>query len=90
MTRGIHYSAEAYLDAVRDALAAGETDALEGGVPRESVADRLDITPTSAGKRLTQLADEGLLRVVQGVDPETYHPRRSFLPVDSKSPKTKH
>jgi len=71
---------EEILAAVHDALDAGERDLMAGGIPLQPVADRVPASRSWVHKRLCDLVDRGLLTAVYGADPETYEPRKSYLP----------
>ena len=81
--KGRHRSDEEVLAAVRDAVDAGETDLLDGGVTIESVAKRTGHAVATAEHRLRELARDGKLVRVRGANPETYEPRWTYLPPDS-------
>lgn len=71
-----------YLRAVRQAYSDGATDALDGGVPIAEVAERLDRTPSPVRARLDALAESGDLVVVTGLNPDTKHPRKGYIPAE--------
>lgn len=58
----------------------GETDLLEGAIPPAAVAREIGSTVGAVSEHCVRLRDEGVLVEVDGVDPERYHPRRSFAP----------
>jgi hypothetical protein len=70
------------LDAVEAALDDDETDAFEGGVHPSTVADRLSVSEGAAQSHMSELANRGELRRVDGINPETTQPRTSYLPTD--------
>jgi len=72
-----------YLKAVESALEDGCTDAAEGGVPPQEVAERLDSDIKSVRRHLRRLVEEGCIKKVHGVDPETLRPRNSYVPLDT-------
>lgn len=78
--RGRAVSDDELLAAVENALEAGETDGLDGGVHASTVADRLGIHQNVASTRLRACANAGLLEPVQGVAPDSARPRVSYLP----------
>jgi predicted transcriptional regulator len=68
------------LKVIHDAVEAGETDLLEGGVPAEVIVDRVPLYKSTVEKHLRRLVDDGLLVRVRGADPASYRPRDSYLP----------
>lgn len=58
----------------------GERDLLEGGVAPADVARAASTTTGTVSELCLRLTEEGSLVELQGVDPESYHPRRSFAP----------
>lgn len=80
MTRGKHVSDDDLVAAVRAAAEAGETDPAEGGVAPDTVADRIALAESTAQDRMRELAKEGRLRRVRGLNPETGSPRTGYLP----------
>lgn len=74
-----------YIKAVEEALADGATDAAEGGVSPQEIADRVNTSIPTAKRHLRRLAQDGRLCVVYGVDPDTFRPRKSYLPTDCNS-----
>jgi len=83
---GIPYriSDEEILDAVRECWDAGERDALEGGVPVATVADRVGMAPSTARERLADLYERGAVERLWGIDPENPRdePRLGYAPVE--------
>jgi len=67
---------------VREAVADGETDLLEGGVTADRIADRVPLSPSTVEKHLRRLVDEDQLVRVRGADPVSYRPRESYLPAE--------
>jgi len=68
--------------ALREAWDAGETDALDGGVPCAAVAERLGVAGSTAGGYLRDLVAEGRAERCDGLNPRTRDPRISFAPRD--------
>lgn len=74
---------EAIVDAVRDAIEAGQTDLLDGGVSAAALADEFGMEQTSIEDRVRYLVDRGQLVRVWGARPSPpYRPRQSYLPAD--------
>ncbi|WP_135852625.1 helix-turn-helix domain-containing protein [Halorussus salinus] len=70
------------LAVAREAVADGETDLLEGGVPADVIADRVPLSPSTVETHLRRLVEEDRLVRVQGADPVSYRPRESYLPTE--------
>jgi len=73
---------EAVLDVVVELVASGHRDLWEGGVRPETLAAALDVPKPTAKTYLQRLVNAGDLVQVWGADPESYHPRVSYLPAD--------
>jgi len=71
-----------YLAALWAAWVCDETDAAEGGVPPQAVAERAGISRPAASGCLAQLVDEGYARTVRGIGGTPVRPRTSYVPVD--------
>lgn len=76
------HSDAAVLEAVDEALAAGDRDLLEGGVTPTDVAQHCGLSPDRLQDRFRALEVDGELSKVWGADPETYRARVSWLPAD--------
>ena len=72
-----------YVQAVEEALKEGCTDPAEGGVPPSEIADRVECDIKSVRRHLRRLVEEGCIKKVHGVDPETLRPRNSYVPLDT-------
>jgi len=76
---------EDILAAVRECWEAGERDALEGGVPVATIADRVGMAPGTARTRLSDLYQRGAVERCWGIDPENPRdqPRLGYAPADA-------
>lgn len=80
--RPLKMSDEDLVEVIRDAVEAGETDLLEGGVPAAVITERADVHEDTAKKHLQRLVEAGSVVKVRGADPVSYRPRDSYLPAD--------
>jgi hypothetical protein len=77
------------VDTLRECIARGERDLLDGGVPTVVLADHLEATQATLSDRCSTLADAGRLVQVHGVapadatkSPDQPRARPSYLPAD--------
>ncbi|MFW6435895.1 MAG: hypothetical protein ACOCY1_05885 [Halovenus sp.] len=72
---------------VAAAQAAGDTDALDGGVAIPTIVPHVSVSHDAVRERMILLVEEGRLDVVVGKSPETHVIRRSYrVPEDVDLP----
>jgi len=81
-------SDEALLEAIRDAVRAGDTDPAGGGVHPEVLAERVPLSATTLKARCRDLQQDGRLTKVRGLNPELGSPRWSYKPADDVGSET--
>ena len=82
MTHPNTLSDDEVLEAIDEALAAGDRDTLQGGIAVATLAHRLAYSPSTIRQHCRRLAATGEIVRVAGADPATGQPRPSFLPSD--------
>lgn len=80
--RGNEDELDAALGIIEDAIADGQRDDMNGGIPMVEIASRSEHTHDGVEHHVRSLMKRGEVVMVWGVNPETGNPRESYLPSD--------